>query len=239
MESPIIQEEFSDYLNLGFLPVETEDGSFSLRQGTGSEPMHSLGGALKESFYIYSEALELFKDLRGDEQDFEVVSVGLGMGYNEIITALKVEGLNYKLLSYESERDLERLFIKRLESIKDYPLYWSPFMGMGVRADELSAAALSLKNNLVNNGPISLEIVESWDVKTRVILFDAYSSKTSESLWSELFLSSLLNKCREGSVFATYAATGVLKRALKNNNFKNKNKSGFGSKRQSTLAYKE
>jgi len=239
MESKIIQEEFLDYVNAGFTPVLTEDGSYSLRQGDKAEPMHSLKGALKESLFVYGEALELFlkknQDLEGE--GVEVISLGLGFGYNEVITAFKLShSKKYQLLSYESEKILENLFTKRLLNPEAYPLYWKPFNSNNI--NDVTEYQNVLSKVLVHSGPLSKKVVEGWNEKTRLVLFDAYSSKTTEILWTKEFLELLLSKCKNGSVFSTYAAKGVLNRALKNYGFENLKKEGFGSKRQSTLAVK-
>lgn len=239
MESSRIQEEFSDYLKLGFIPVGTEDGSFSLRQGEGAEPMHSLGGAFSESMYIYGEAIDLF--LEADEKNssgYEIISVGLGLGYNELLTALK-DPKESVIISYELYKGLEELFLKRLNEPKLYPLYWAPFKDNHWSDEDIIRVSMNLKKRLKFEGPFSGGTLKEWSFKKRLVLFDAYSSKTSADLWGEEFLNNLLSRCARGSVFSTYAATGALKRALRSNNFMNSNKSGFKGKRQSTLAIRQ
>ena len=238
MESSRIQEEFSDYLKLGFIPVLTEDGSYSLRQGEGAEPMHSLGGALDESLYIYGEAIQLFLESNREVTDTEVISVGLGMGYNELLTALKFPNFTH-LISYEYFDELEMLFVKRIKSPQDFPGFWAPFLSRGIEMDSILNACELLREKVEFPGALDADAVKLYESKKRLVLFDAYSSKTSADLWTEEFLDILLSKCEEGSVFSTYAATGILKRALKRNGFSNLDKEGYKGKRQSTLAIKK
>ncbi len=81
------QEEFNDYLESGFEPILTKDGSFTLKKIGLVEEMHARGGALSESIFIYFYALEQFFKECKDGEEVEILSIGLGMGYNEILSA--------------------------------------------------------------------------------------------------------------------------------------------------------
>jgi len=248
MKTAILQEEFLDYFNMGYRTLETEDGSMTLKKNSpDSEPMHSLKGALTESLYIYGEAVDLFLQAHSKDSSFDVLSIGTGMGYNEIIAFTKIfdsDFFNYNFKSFESERHLVDLFLKRVKSPEDYPEYTKPFTSCDlfnkneVCLVKFFKAIKCLENKVEFCGAFDEVYLEALSCKKYLILFDAYSSKTSESLWTESFLDKVLKKCAKGSVFATYASTGVLKRALKANKFSNKDKKGFASKRQSTLAVK-
>lgn len=230
--------EFRDYREVGFEPVSTQDGSLSLRPLGEKEGMHSKAGALSESFYIYFEALELFFNQEALSKEVSVESVGLGMGYNEILAAfciLKNEIKNkIQIISYESEESLEKLFMKRLKSPKDYPGYWRQFKKYeGFDQDEVCKLLLE---KMIFKGPLGVDVLNSIDKKQKIILFDAYSNKTTAELWTEEFLNGYLSLCEKGSVFTTYAATGSLNRVFKKQGFKNLKKAGFLKKRESSLA---
>ena len=118
----------------------------------------------------------------------------------------------------------------------EHPFFWATFNKIDL--DERKVSEFLLKNSKFN---LSFDEKALNDlVKTKkIILFDAYSNKTSVELWSEDFLNLLMSKCEKGSYFTTYAATGVLNRCLKRSGFKNLKRDGFLYKRQSTLAVKE
>lgn len=240
------QEEFQDYLEASFEPFQTADQSFSLRpiqtdQEQEVEAMHSKAGAVSESFYIYHQALELFAKKAQDDKYTDLLlieSVGLGLGYNEVLAMLALSQsnltLNCQIVSYETEKSLVELFLKRLEQPQRYPVYWKAFKSR-VDFDEQKLSNLLLKT-LSFRGALSIE--QCFQFERKAILFDAYSNQTTQDLWRADFLNSYLSKTKKGSVFATYAATGNLNRALKKNEFENQKKSGFSGKRQSTLALK-
>ncbi len=248
MKTAILQEEFLDYFDMGYITLKTEDGSLTLKKNSSdSEPMHSLKGALTESLYIYGEAVDLFLESNSKDSSFDILSLGTGMGYNEIIAftkLLKSNFFDYNFKSFESETHLVDLFLKRIESPDDFPEYFKLFINSSLFDRKESDSVLfyntikSLSEKIEFCGAFNEAYVKSLNYKKYLILFDAYSSKTSESLWTNFFLDKLLKKCAPGSCFATYASTGVLKRALKENSFYNKNKAGFAFKRQSTLAVK-
>ncbi len=231
--------EFRDYLDEGFKVVLTEDQSPTLIQKGLSEEMHSKGGALLESVFIYFSALELFFRGLHENEEVEVLSIGTGLGYNEVLTVIShitaPEKASYSIKSYEKKRCLIELFQKRLHSHKSFNHYWSIFENFKVDPSVISKTVLEkceFKNafNKVSLGELKK--------MKRIILFDAYSNKTSEELWDEDFLVELLSCSQIGSVITTYAATGSLNRALKKTGFKNLKRGGFSFKRQSTLAVK-
>ena len=72
------------------------------------------------------------------------------------------------------------------------------------------------------------------------IIYDAYSSKMSQELWTEEFLSEFValypaKKC----IFSTYAAKGALTRVLKKSGFDVSKPKGFSGKRESTWAMRD
>lgn len=247
-----VQEEFSDYIEHGFEPLMTEDGSVSLtpkKQFTGSlsdepkldspgEPMHSKKGAFSESDYIYSQGCQLYIDKNPNLNHYKAVSVGLGLGYNELLIAYKFIDLNdgsFQIYSYEKESFLVEAFRKRVERPSKYPAFWKPFEK--APKTQLLKIQKVILDETVYCGEIHKENLNPF-FGSVLVCFDAYSSKTNGDLWDENFLNRMLKDTHLGSVLCTYAATGSLNRALKNNSYTNIHKKGFKGKRQSTCAFK-
>lgn len=233
-------KEYVDYVKIGFEPVLTEDGSYTLKQTSLEEEMHARGGAVSESYFIYYEALKSFFLSCKEGDSVEVISVGTGMGYNEVLTAAallesKVK-IDLSVQSYEKEDVLIELFKKRFLSLSDFPYFWSTFSKIDLDSEKIAEI---LKAKVDFHSSFDEEALSKIKSSKKIILFDAYSNKTSEELWSEDFLKSLMAKCLKGSYFTTYAATGVLNRSLKSEGFKDLKRDGFLYKRESTLAVKE
>ena len=90
-----------------FKLILTADGSTSLQNLRTGEPMHSLQGALSESLYIYQTALKKCLSLMGDNPI--ILSLGLGLAYNEIISIAHLHQSqihHFKIVSYEKNQDM-------------------------------------------------------------------------------------------------------------------------------------
>lgn len=228
---------------------ETEDGSLTLRLGLGpdsSEAMHSLRGAFSETDYIYGAALRAANE-RG--LPLRVLSMGLGLGYVEILAA----GLWFKS---DRKEDLSGESFEIIPELREYFAAWCsdtdcPLDFQKTYDDVLRRTSLTLgldekeiKQTLAKaisqgNWKIreALEADTTFGAKFTVICFDAFSSKSTPDLWTEDFLNAFFVKaCAPHCVLSTYACTGALKRALRNQGFELNIREGFSSKRDSTFA---
>ncbi len=93
--------------------VLTQDHSYTLKSlSNNSEWMHSLHGAYSESQYIYGEAIRLGINQKDKDFRLKVLSMGLGLGYLELITVFECTKANFKfeIESFELEDQLTSLF---------------------------------------------------------------------------------------------------------------------------------
>jgi hypothetical protein len=220
--------------------------------------MHSLRGAWQETLYVYGDGFQRVHAQAGKR----FLSVGLGLGYNEIMTAhltqlahsrmadesIEIHGheiQGYEIHSYEAEPALRDLFAAWLCEDKTLPQNWRDLY------DKIDRQGQALTGS---PGP-AREVLAQWFAKRQLqllgrldsqievqgrfdgIYFDAFSGKTSPDLWSEEFLHSFLARsaCAR-CVFSTYASTGSLKRVLREHGFSLQPKAGFGTKREATIA---
>lgn len=222
----------------------TDDGSPSLRLYKDekiAEMMHQTGGAAKETVYIYGEAISQFKN-----QQYPVnhLVMGLGLGYIELLMSLlyqdRIQTLG-KITSFEKDLELQDHF-KSWLSGASYEIYDRALSGLQSYTKTNSSkdqVIQTLNERMQIRGELSLETLKKYDVheKYQVICYDAFSSHTDSSLWSEEFLTNFLEKFADQKcVFATYASTSLLKKVLKNQGFKSSPKAGFDGKREATLA---
>lgn len=230
--------------DLDFQIVETADQSPTARFGDG-ETMHSLRGAYGETVYIYGTAYERAALLV--ERDVQVLSLGLGLGYVEIIsTALALKHGNKTCgESFEIVPQLIESFrawaFQKSEVLVPHRIYQEiaerSSREFGVSVPEIQTAiarALELGDWKLN-GPMTAETV--FVGKFDCVAFDAFSSKSTPELWSRDFLDPFLREaCGEKCILSTYACTGHLKRALVDAGFSLEIREGYASKRDSTLA---
>ncbi len=244
MISPTSEEKS---MNDWFLFEPTDDSSFTMRfidteTGTASECMHSLRGAFSETDYIYGHAIRSVFSL-GLKPHF--LSVGLGLGYCEILLAALMlqAGVGVSVVeSFESDARL-RVQFSNWMSACDVPHAFQKVYDQTLKSsavlcgvDETQARRLLSAIRLRD----SLTADTLFDQKFSCIFFDAFSSKSSPELWTQEFLENFFTRaCAPSCIFSTYACTGVLKRALRNSGFDVEIRPGFSSKRDSTFAIRQ
>ncbi|MBX2986452.1 MAG: hypothetical protein KF802_01015 [Bdellovibrionaceae bacterium] len=234
---------------MGFLWDVTADGSPTLRKAEPSpgwvtgEAMHHSGGALEETLMIYGEPVEeSFRRLDAPK----IFSLGLGLGYVELVTAAHGvrHGKSYEILSLESEEPLVRTFEafltgelppgELLEGLNTVLDLVSRRLGVEGEAIRLSLAQARREGRWKWGGLLAPDRLPA--ERYHAILYDAFSSKTCPDLWTETFLQDFMKNCTEADcLFSTYACTGALKRSLKGADFAMIQRDGFQGKRHSTL----
>ena len=225
----------------GFEKIYTGDHSPSLVDlGTANtESMHHRGGAAAESEYIYGYCLEqgLVRGLN------RVLSVGLGLGYNELIAFKKFKQAGrlheLQLVSYELKPVLVESFLHYLKTGADREgTYAEVFQAVGVAPAEARDFLLPAleKQRWQIKGDFS-KVLDEVQPEHQILLYDAFSSKTDPGLWGEDFLLKLFTeKVGAEAVLSTYACTGALKRSLKITGFEVVLRPGFQGKRECTFA---
>ncbi len=229
--------------------LQTDDGSPSLKLGpvTLAEAMHSTKGAFSETVYIYGHAVTAAL-ASGFSPTF--LSLGLGLGYNELLTTSlllkykvdlsKVRGESFEIVdeltdnfrTWLQDRQLSPNFQKTYDQICSLCAKHS-----GLEQNSIKSALRTVVENKNWNLNGALTAQTNLPKKISCFLFDAFSSKTSPELWNEDFISSFLNICSaDQALLSTYAATGTLKRALLKNGFEVQVRPGFAGKRESTFA---
>jgi hypothetical protein len=230
--------------------ITTDDGSpsmsFNAEPGSHSEAMHNLKGAFGETIYVYGRALSRMNDLGLNQH---VMSLGLGIGYNEILSAatfVKAKKLDHAQIdSFEIDADLRELFalwINGAQVPAEFQKCYDTILTLTAKSTNVSESAIKdALSQLLKSDRLrlrdALTPTISFDRKYSCYLFDAFSSKTSPELWSEEFLTDFISKTAEPrAVFSTYACTGNLKRTLIALGFTLEIREGFSSKRDCTFA---
>ena len=234
---------------LKFRIFTTEDGSPTLiwsRDDGYEEKMHHSGGALTESLFIYQTAL---REALGRGWPGRVLSLGLGLGYNELIAAaefMKSGTSDWKIWSFEAEDSLRENFACWLTGAKsELAEIYEDILRRTAASFEVSPAALfGFAREGLHCGKLELRgrfPEDAADVSGGTCVFyDAYSKKMDAGLWEENSLTTRLAPLlAPGCVLSTYAATGSMNRALKILGFRLLPRAGFLGKRESTLAIRE
>ena len=188
------------------VPVETADGSLTLRAPDHGETYHSYHGARQESLHVFIGAAGLPEKLRAD--DLSILEVGFGTGLNL--------GLALDLLATGSGR------LHYVGFEPDPP-------GSDLRRRILDAAGVAPRSiaridQLVQHGHHSdpactltlhreafpAPVTARFDV----IWHDAFSPPTAPELWTADVLSFEYKSLRPGGIWVSYCARGAVRRTL-------------------------
>ncbi len=220
--------------------VLTDDQSPTFRDHLSDnlETMHHRGGAFSETQLIYGNPLRLCLKAGGRR----VLSVGLGLGYNEILTAVEslkreISPQDIHLLSFESEEPLRAAFLQWIsgEPLAVYDIILGFFAFDPFKVKQWLLQAYENKSWKLEHSLDEMAFHQKLK-GYHCIFYDAFSSKTSPQLWEEKFLNNFFQHfCADRSLVTTYACTGALRRSLKNQNFELILKTGFGGKRMRTM----
>lgn len=235
------------------LPENTEifytaDGSPTLsfaRADGYKEKMHHSAGAVGESVFIYLDALRA--QMRLGEPP-RVLSIGLGLGYNELLTLAefrKTGVREFKIWSFEALEPLRAGFTRWASGeltgdfkgvLDQVALSVSKASGVSPQEIQNFAQETLRDQRLELRGPFP---EDAGDLQSNVVYYDAYSRKMDPVLWEEeLLVNTFKRVLAPDCVLATYAATGSLNRALKRLGFRLSAKTGFMGKRESTMAFR-
>lgn len=242
-------------LHSTFSKLITLDGSPTLISNEAQgvhEPMHNMKGAFSETIYVYERPL--LQGLNYAESTFAVLSLGLGLGYNEILCAgvfllheKRTSTANFiknvYLKSFEINRLLRESFLFWVQDkYSEFNSIYSEIAHlMALRYDIPEQEIKSLLGLWYDKGDWELcgKFPDELTQRDRfnVILYDAYSSRTHPEVWDEDFLDHFLRAhAMDQCSLGTYAAKGSLKRALLENQFHVEQPKGFGGKRSCTYA---
>ncbi len=206
--------------------------SYNVSFPTGfQESMHNKRGAFSESLYVYYSAIKEARKL-GLKPSY--LSVGLGLGYNEMILAATVN--DFVCLSFEKDSFLRVQFQRWLsEDLEPYDSILNLVATYFKISRELIKKRLNSKGKLKLRG--TLHRGSFFHKKASVVFYDPFSSKNQKDLWEEEFLKSFIDKaCLKRCVFSSYAACSSLKKTLLHKGFRWNKRKGFSKKRESCLA---
>ena len=230
-------------------------GADLLDQTKPAESMHHSGGAATETLYIYGTAIS-WALTKFQVAQLRVASVGLGLGYNEILMAiltLQNPSKSAKIDSFEIDHELKDAFYKWIFDINNKDenqyaknqIYNKIFLLLSLKLQ--SALALDVVKKYLQHQVQSgeLRLLDELNLEKipenpryHLCLFDAFSQKTTQELWDKIFLDRFIERSFDAhyALLSTYACAGVLTRALKSHGFSVIKKPGFLGKRDSTWA---
>lgn len=235
--------------------------------GQPHEDMHHSGGALSESILIYSEIVRAALNFNLPPK-IASVGLGLGyneaLAMAEIITFEQkrydfLEKLlvpkrpehvtpEIRILSFEKDPVIRENYVNWLHN-RSSNSFWTPLFQEVL---ELVAARYGMPDTQLKREMNKLYKEERFKIvddvqnfqenvsdRYSVILYDAFSNKSTPELWDEEFLKKFLYGVSEKfCFFSSYASLGGLNRALEATGYLVDVHRGFKNKRHATCAYR-
>lgn len=232
----------------GFELETTKDGSPTLKLRQTGESMHHSAGAASETWYIYGAVIKAVMDAEiSTDIGTDICTVGLGLGYIEMVWALLQENnQSTHLDTFEISPELRNNFTDWIQEKKTsqsavYDLAASHLVQISglLGLTDLAFVTKDIQRKLrsqklqIHEDICEFKAPKKWNI----ICFDAFCNKTDNQLWTADYLDLFLSRHTQTEcVFTTYASTRTLKDALRKHDFKLLNRPGFSGKRESTLA---
>ncbi len=209
-------------MSAAWIPVRTEDGSFTLAHPLHGETCHSRAGAWEESRLRYAQACRLSERAQV-EPLLRVLDIGTGLGLNLAAALAAVRGTRCRLeiVSLELDRQvIEAAFaLEEREGAtlaSELASHWSAALA-------LLRAALAHPDGRAEGEASSLRLVLG-DARLTLprlpagffdaIFLDAFSPRVEPELWTPAFLRELASRLAPGGLVSTYSASLAVRAGL-------------------------
>ena len=194
--------------------ITTGDGSKTIQIEDWNEQYHSKHGAINEANHVFIKSgLLHFCHLYPKATNLSILEIGFGTGLNAFLTAIEAERLNITIDYVGVEAypvvDTE---ISQLNYVQEIDKDKSTLF------KKLHATEWEIANSLTNTFKLTkrqqffsdIADVELFDI----IYFDAFGSRVQPELWTKAIFQIMYNALKPNGVLVTYAAIGIVKRAM-------------------------
>lgn len=204
--------------------IETEDGSLTLRHPDYDEDFHASQGARFEASQLYMQASGFLAYLAHGQQACSVLDVGLGLGYNALMTIESwwhsggVQDLH--LISLEHTRQLvEALRDPQCPWKRGWSEAWKEWsQGLVVESsDRFRLHTVHPRTGRTLSWEIQVGDARDSFLPAGIIDFiwqDAFSPKKNPELWTSHWFAKLKRASRPSVTLVTYSVARVVKDAL-------------------------
>lgn len=210
----------------------TADGSHTVFNEAVNATYHSENGALAETEHVFiKNGLQYYAETSG-KKTLKILEVGLGTGLNAICS-----------LAYGHDKKIEIFY----EAIEPFPLSVELAAQLNYADTHCS---LQKMHNCSADSSIQLNKLFTFTKrgvrvqdfrstqKYDLVYFDAFAFPIDPDVWQERVFTRIYEFMEPGGILVTYAAKGIVKRALKGAGFTVSALPGAPGKREMTRAQK-
>lgn len=212
--------------------ITTSDGSTSIELVDWGECYHSKHGAIQEAYHVFIQNGLLLKP----EESIAILEIGFGTGLNAFITLLE---------SQKTNQNVDYV------GVEAYPIsvaevldmnYWAQLNAPKQDFLELHELPWNQCHTVKEHFQLTkrqqffheIEDQDCYDL----IYFDAFGFPFQPELWSVAIFKKMFQALKNNGILVTYAARGVVKRAMQEVGFQVSKLPGPPGKREMMVAYK-
>lgn len=196
--------------------ITTGDGSHSLYNSELQETYHNSAGAFRESIHIYMiYGLDSWLARNPQKYPIRIFEMGFGTGLNAWLTLVwaeqnRIPVLYHTIEAYPLEKEIysQLNYIEHDHSIWHFHKYFEALHNTPWNEGGPVSEYFNFKKDKVT-------LEEAQLYPSDVVFFDAFAPSKQPELWKKEMLQKVTDAMRPGGLFATYSATGQLKRDLK------------------------
>jgi len=196
--------------------ITTGDGSHSLYNSELQETYHNSAGAFRESIHIYMiYGLDSWLARNPQKYPIRIFEMGFGTGLNAWLTLVwaeqnRIPVLYHTIEAYPLEKEIysQLNYIEHDHSIWHFHKYFEALHNAPWNEGGPVSEYFNFKKDKVT-------LEEAQLYPSDVVFFDAFAPSKQPELWKKETLQKVTEAMRPGGLFATYSATGQLKRDLK------------------------
>jgi tRNA U34 5-methylaminomethyl-2-thiouridine-forming methyltransferase MnmC len=213
--------------------ITTLDGSTTIQLVDWDECYHSKNGAIQEAYHVFIQNGFTFFSKKNS---ISILEIGFGTGLNALITSIEAQKSKQKVVytgveaypvSFEEAKAMN--YCKQLDVSNEVfnLLHFSEWEQVHQITPNFSLLKKKQFFQDINDH-------SCYDL----IYFDAFGYPSQPELWSEEIFKKMFLALKNEGVLVTYAARGVVKRALEASGFKVKKVPGPPGKREMMIAFK-
>lgn len=192
---------------------------------------------LEETIYVFLDGNNLPQRWRELDYDFHIIETGFGTGLNFFASLLLWNTCANKVKLHYTAIEKHPLTIDDIKrAISSYPQFDSYL-------EEFSTQYPATPNNLsklvLSNETVQLtllwgdvnEVISTITHKAHAWFLDGFSPSKNPDMWSDTLYKSMHKLTEKNGTFATFTASGNVRRGLQENGFSVRKIPGYGQKR--------
>ncbi len=230
--------------------IMTDDGSFTMRQMEHGEEFHSRMGAMTEARELYIKKSG-FGDRVRDGEAMTVLDVGLGLGYNAVLTIaswLKAEASGpLSLVSLE----IDSALVKELcGGVAPWMVGWDPDLCQiasklapisGAEPERFQARIVHSNGQVCEwkvyvGDATTMDLSPIADGGFNFVWQDAFSPKKNPPMWTENWFRNIRRSCTNDCTLVTYSVARQVRDALAAAGFEANKIAALGTKKHWLMA---